>query len=95
MTPTALSLCSLQESIDTASIGGRLEFHLFGALAEFERNLIRERTRAGISAARARGHKGGRKKRLEPEREQLALCRCSYFEQETASIASTDRFECK
>lgn len=68
-----VGLRSLQESIDTASIGGRLVFHLFGALAEFERNLIRERTRAGLSAARARGHKGGRKKRLDPEREQLAL----------------------
>jgi DNA invertase Pin-like site-specific DNA recombinase len=68
-----VGLRSLQESIDTASIGGRLVFHLFGALTEFERNLIRERTRAGLSAARARGHKGGRKKRLDPEREQLAL----------------------
>ena len=48
-------------------------FHLFGALAEFERNLIRERTQAGLSAARARGRKGGRKKRLDPEREHLAL----------------------
>ncbi|WP_236861880.1 recombinase family protein [Burkholderia mayonis] len=63
----------MQESIDTASIGGRLVFHLFGALAEFERNLIRERTRAGLSAARARGHNGGRKKRLDPARQQLAL----------------------
>jgi DNA invertase Pin-like site-specific DNA recombinase len=68
-----VGLRSLQESIDTASIGGRLVFHLFGALAEFERNLIRERTQAGLSAARARGHKGGRKKRLDPERERLAL----------------------
>ncbi|CBJ40559.1 phage site-specific DNA-invertase (plasmid) [Ralstonia solanacearum CMR15] len=68
-----VGLRSLQESIDTASIGGRLVFHLFGALAEFERNLIRERTRAGLSAARARGHNGGRKKRLDPARQQLAL----------------------
>ncbi|MFK0380246.1 recombinase family protein [Pandoraea sp. NPDC090278] len=66
-------LRSLQESIDTASIGGRLVFHLFGVLAEFERNLIRERTQAGLSAARARGHKGGGKKRLDPEHEKLAL----------------------
>jgi DNA invertase Pin-like site-specific DNA recombinase len=51
---------SLQESIDTTSSGGKLIFHMFGALAEFERNLIRERTQAGLQAARARGRKGGR-----------------------------------
>ena len=51
---------SLQESIDTTSSGGRLVFHIFGALAEFERDLIRERTRAGLQAARARGRRGGR-----------------------------------
>ncbi|PUA41271.1 transposon DNA-invertase [Pseudomonas protegens] len=68
-----VGLRSLQESIDTASIGGRLVFHLFGALAEFERNLIRERTQAGLSAARARGRKGGRKKRLDPAKQELAL----------------------
>src|SRR5690554_7437459 len=52
---------SLTESIDTTSSGGRLVFHIFGALAEFERDLIRERTQAGLVAARARGRKGGRK----------------------------------
>lgn len=52
---------SLTESIDTTSSGGRLVFHIFGALAEFERDLIRERTIAGLQAARARGRKGGRK----------------------------------
>jgi len=52
---------SLTESIDTTSSGGRLVFHIFGALAEFERDLIRERTIAGLHAARARGRKGGRK----------------------------------
>ena len=52
---------SLTESIDTTSSGGRLVFHIFGALAEFEHDLIRERTIAGLSAARARGRKGGRK----------------------------------
>lgn len=51
---------SLQESIDTTTSGGRLIFHIFGALAEFERNLIRERTMAGLRAARARGRVGGR-----------------------------------
>ncbi len=52
---------SLTESIDTTSSGGRLVFHIFGALAEFEHDLIRERTIAGLNAARARGRKGGRK----------------------------------
>lgn len=55
---------SLQESIDTTTSGGKLVFHLFGALAEFERSLIRERTNAGLKAARARGRKGGRKQVL-------------------------------
>ncbi|MEW8472055.1 MAG: recombinase family protein [Candidatus Thiodiazotropha endolucinida] len=52
---------SLTESIDTTSAGGKLVFHIFGALAEFEHTLIRERTMAGLAAARARGRKGGRK----------------------------------
>jgi DNA invertase Pin-like site-specific DNA recombinase len=52
---------SLTESIDTTSSGGRLVFHIFGALAEFEHDLIRERTIAGLQAARARGRKGGRR----------------------------------
>lgn len=51
---------SLTEKIDTTTIGGRLIFHLFGALAEFERDLIRERVQAGLKSARARGRKGGR-----------------------------------
>lgn len=52
---------SLQEHIDTTTSGGTLVFHLFAMLAEFERNLIRERTMAGLSAARARGRRGGRR----------------------------------
>jgi DNA invertase Pin-like site-specific DNA recombinase len=55
---------SLTESIDTTTPGGKLIFHLMGALAEFERDLIRERTNAGLAAARARGRIGGRPKRL-------------------------------
>ena len=51
---------SLNEAIDTTSAGGRLVFHVFGAMAEFERGVIRERTRAGLAAARARGRVGGR-----------------------------------
>lgn len=68
-----IGLRSLQENIDTTTSGGRLVFHLFGALAEFERNLIRERTQAGLSAARARGRQGGRPKRLDPKKRALAL----------------------
>ena len=55
-----VGLRSLTEAIDTASAGGRLVFHLFAALAEFERGVIRERTLAGLQAARARGRTGGR-----------------------------------
>jgi DNA invertase Pin-like site-specific DNA recombinase len=51
---------SLTEAIDTTTPGGRLVFHIFGALGQFERDLIRERTRAGLVAAVARGRKGGR-----------------------------------
>ena len=54
-----IGLKSLHESIDTTSSSGKLIFHVFGALAEFERNLIRERTQAGLAAARARGRRGG------------------------------------
>jgi DNA invertase Pin-like site-specific DNA recombinase len=56
---------SLTESIDTTNAGGRLVFHVFAALAEFERNLIRERTVAGLAAARARGRKGGRRVKMD------------------------------
>lgn len=63
---------SLQESIDTTTSGGRLIFHIFGALAEFERNLIRERTIAGLEAARARGRLGGRPKKLDAKKTELA-----------------------
>lgn len=55
---------SLNESIDTSSAGGKLIFHIFGALSEFERNLIRERTLAGLEAAKARGRTGGRKPKM-------------------------------
>jgi DNA invertase Pin-like site-specific DNA recombinase len=55
---------SVTENIDTTSSGGKLVFHIFGALAEFERDIIRERTQAGLRAARARGRKGGRPKLL-------------------------------
>jgi len=62
---------SLQESIDTTTSGGKLIFHVFGALAEFERDLIRQRTQAGLAAARARGRKGGRPRGLNEKQVKL------------------------
>jgi DNA invertase Pin-like site-specific DNA recombinase len=68
---------SLTEKIETTNANGKLTFHIFAALAEFERNLIRERTHAGLTAARARGRKGGRKPALDEKqiREVRALMR--------------------
>jgi DNA invertase Pin-like site-specific DNA recombinase len=63
---------SLTESIDTTTSGGRLVFQIFGAMAEFERNLIRERTQAGLSSARARGRLGGRPQVLDEQKIELA-----------------------
>jgi len=63
---------SLTENIDTTTSGGKLIFHIFGALAEFERNLIKERTTAGLVAARARGKKGGRPKALTVQKRSIA-----------------------
>ena len=64
---------SLQESIDTTTSSGKLVFHIFAALAEFERNLIRERTNAGLASARARGKLGGRKKSLSVKERKRAV----------------------
>ena len=61
-----------EESIDTTTPTGKLTFHLFAALAEFERDLNRERTKSGLEAARARGRKGGRKPSLSPKKIQVA-----------------------
>jgi DNA invertase Pin-like site-specific DNA recombinase len=63
---------SLTENIDTTTSGGKLIFHIFGALAEFERNLIKERTQAGLTAARARGKRGGRPKALTVQKRSIA-----------------------
>jgi DNA invertase Pin-like site-specific DNA recombinase len=67
---------SLTENIDTTTPGGKLIFHIFGALAEFERDLIKERTQAGLRAARARGRKGGRPKVLSEKK--IAMARALY-----------------
>ena len=63
---------SLKESLDTTTAGGRLTFHVFGALAEFEREIIRERTVGGLESARARGRHGGRPGALDESRAKLA-----------------------
>lgn len=63
---------SIQENIDTTTSGGKLIFHIFGALAEFERDIIREKTNAGLQAARARGRKGGRPKALTDKKAAMA-----------------------
>ncbi|EQA5357336.1 recombinase family protein [Enterobacter roggenkampii] len=73
----SVGLESLTEKIETGSAAGKLVFHVFAALAEFERGLIRERTQAGLIAARARGRAGGRKPKLDDQqvREIKALLR--------------------
>lgn len=74
---SGVSFESLNEKIETSSAAGKLVFHVFAALAEFERSLIRERTRPGLTAARARGRTGGRKPKLDEKqvREIKALLR--------------------
>jgi DNA invertase Pin-like site-specific DNA recombinase len=79
---------SLTENIDTTTSGGKLIFHIFGALAEFERNLIRERTTAGLIAARARGRRGGRPKALTPEQQRIAQ---ALYDDPTNAIAEICR----
>ena len=64
---------SLTETIDTTTAAGELFFHVFGALAQFERSIIRERTNAGLKAALARGRKGGRPKKVKADDIQAAL----------------------
>ncbi len=73
---------SITENIDTTTSGGKLIFHIFGALAEFERDIIRERTNAGLEAARSRGRKGGRPRALTPQKIQVA--RTLYADKSTA-----------
>jgi hypothetical protein len=67
-----IALVSLEEKIDTASAAGELIFHVFGAIAHFERRLIAERTKDGIAAARARGKRPGRQP-LDPDKIAAAL----------------------
>jgi DNA invertase Pin-like site-specific DNA recombinase len=78
---------SLTENIDTTTSGGKLIFHIFGALAEFERDIIKERTNAGITAARARGRQGGRPRSPLSDEKKLQLARQMY---ENRSLAVRD-----
>jgi len=72
MNDNGVFFMSLQEKIDTSSSGGKLIFHVFGALAEFERDIIRERTIAGLKAARERGRIGGRKRIMDKNMIRMA-----------------------
>ena len=63
-----IGLRSLKENIDTTTSGGKLVFHIFCSLAEFERSLITDRTRAGLEAARSRGRRGGRPRRMDAKK---------------------------
>lgn len=78
-----INLASLHESIDTSSSTGRLIFQIFGAISEFERNLIKERTYSGLAAARARGRRGGRPAALDEKRATLA---CRLYEEKKHTI---------
>ena len=82
-----VTLVSLTEQIDTSSPGGRLVFHVFAAMAEFERDLIRERTQAGLAAARARGRTGGRPTVWTPEKLSAARSMHASGEHDVATIA--------
>ena len=83
-----IGLKSLQEAIDTSSSSGKLIFHIFGALAEFERSLIIERTKAGLAAAKRRGKYPGRPKLLSPQQIKHARKMLNRGEETTGSIAA-------
>jgi len=75
---------SLQESMDTTTSGGKLIFHVFASLAEFERDVIRERTKAGLQAARARGRRGGKPSLQSRDPKKVALAKQLYAERKMA-----------
>lgn len=76
-----IGLRSLNDPIDTTTAQGRLVFNIFASLAEFEREIIRERTNAGLAAARARGRVGGRKAGLSEDAQRKARIAASYYEE--------------
>lgn len=83
-----VGLVSLNDPIDTTSAQGRLVFNLFASLAEFERELIRERTQAGLSAARARGRVGGRPRGLSAQAEATAMAAETLYRERRLSVAA-------
>ena len=80
---------SITESIDTTTPAGRLVFHLFASLAQFERELLHERIRAGVASARARGRTGGRPRALEPKKAKLAVRLMSDRDRNVAEVCRT------
>ena len=86
-----VGLVSLNDLIDTTTPQGRLSFNLFASLAEFERDLIRERTQAGLSAARARGRKGGRPKGVPATAEATACAAETLYRERKLSVREIAR----
>ena len=86
-----IELRSIHDAIDTSSAAGRLTFHLFAALAEFERDVIRDRTAIGLAAARARGRKGGRPRKLAEK--DLAIARALLKEGTTSFVEVAKRMQ--
>lgn len=81
-----IGLQSINDPIDTTTSQGRLVFNIFASLAEFERDIIRERTQAGLKAARARGRIGGRPKGLSPKAQQKAIAAEALYKAEKLSV---------
>jgi DNA invertase Pin-like site-specific DNA recombinase len=81
-----IGLCSLNDPIDTTTSQGRLIFNIFASLAEFERDIIRERTNAGLSAARARGRLGGRPRGIPKESEATAIAAETLYRERKLSV---------
>ena len=81
-----IGLKSLNDPIDTTTPQGRLAFNHFASLAEFEMDLIRERTQAGLAAARARGRKGGRPKGLSPQAKRTACAAETLYREQRLSV---------
>jgi DNA invertase Pin-like site-specific DNA recombinase len=81
-----VGLQSLNDPVDTTTPPGRLVFNLFAALAEFERDLLRERTQAGLSAARARGRQGGRPKGVPAKAEATAYAAAALYQEGVLSV---------
>lgn len=81
-----IGLCSLNDPIDTTSPQGRLIFNIFASLAEFERDIISERTQAGLNAARARGRRGGRPRGLSKSSEATACAVETLYKEKKLSV---------